>query len=71
MLQLSDFSWQDIVVWLVLGLVIFALLLYIGRRLQSLKNITNKNSDNCTSCQSCPHSVQTCAKAENQGDLED
>ena len=71
MSQFVQLTWQDIVVWLVLGLVIFALLYYIGRRLQSLKNITHKNLENCTSCQNCSHSAQTCAKAENQRELEE
>ncbi|MEA1921691.1 MAG: hypothetical protein U9N63_03465 [Pseudomonadota bacterium] len=68
MLEYLQFAWQDIVVWLILGLVILALLYYIGRRLQFLKNVTHKNIGenlgNCTSCQNCPHSEQSCAKAE-------
>lgn len=73
--QLLHLYWQDIIVWFVLGLVIFVLLYYIGRRWQSLKNVTHKSSgknlENCASCQDCPHSVQTCAKADNQIKSED
>ena len=74
MLQYLQTAWQEIVVWLILGLVILALLYYIGRRLQFLKNVTHKstgeNLGNCTSCQNCPHSEQSCAKAENQKETE-
>ena len=72
--QLLHLYWQDIVVWFILGLVIFVLLYYIGRRLQFLKNVTHKNTGenlgNCTSCQNCPHSEQSCAKAEKQKESE-
>ncbi|MEA3333123.1 MAG: hypothetical protein U9Q58_05975 [Pseudomonadota bacterium] len=72
--QSLQFTWQDIIVWFILGLVIFTLLYYIGRRLQFLKNVTHKSSSenlgNCTSCQNCPHSEQPCAKAENHLELE-
>ncbi|MCD6533614.1 MAG: hypothetical protein J7L25_06020 [Deltaproteobacteria bacterium] len=74
MSQYQQTAWQDIVVWLILGLVILALLYYIGRRLQILKNVTHKstgkNLGNCTSCQNCPHSEQSCAKAENRKESE-
>ncbi len=74
MLQYIQTAWQDIIVWLILGLVILALLYYIGRRLQFLKNVTHKNTgenlENCTSCNNCPHSAQTCVQAENQKKLE-
>ena len=74
MLEYLQFAWQDIVVWLILGLVILALLYYIGRRLRFLKNVTHKNTGenlgNCTSCQNCPHSEQSCAKAEKQKESE-
>ena len=74
MLQSLQLDWQEIVVWLILGLVIFALLYYIRRRLYFLKNVTHKNTGenlgNCTSCQNCPHSEQTCANAKNQKESE-
>ncbi len=69
MLQSLQLAWQEIIVWLILGLVVFALLHYIGRRWQSMKNITHKSSGkklgDCTSCQKCPFSAQDCGKAEN------
>ena len=72
--QFVQLIWQDIVVWLILGLVIFALLYYIGRRLQFLKNVTHKstgeNLESCASCQNCPHPVQTCAKVVDQPESE-
>ncbi len=75
MSQALQLVWQEIVVWLILGLVVFALLYYIGRRWQSLKIITHKSSGeklgDCTSCQKCPLSAETCAKAENPRELED
>ena len=74
MLEYLQSAWQDIVVWLILGLVILSLLYYIGRRLQFLKNVTHKNTGenvgNCTSCQNCSNSEQSCAKAENQKESE-
>ncbi len=70
MLQSLQLDWQEIVVWLILGLVIFTLLYYIGRRLQSLKNIAQKKPESCASCQNCSSSVQSCAKAENQKESE-
>lgn len=73
--QSLQLAWQEIIVWIILGLVVFALLYYIGRRWQFLKNITHKSSGkklgDCTSCQKCPLSAQTCAKAENRRELED
>ena len=74
MSQSLQFTWQDIVVCIILGLVIFTLIYYIGRRFLFLKNVTHKGSNenlgNCTSCQNCPHSEQSCAKAENQKESE-
>ena len=69
--KLLHVAWQEIVVWLILILVIFALLHYIGRRLQSLKNIAKKKPASCASCQNCPSSVQCCTQAKNQKDSED
>ena len=69
--QSLQFTWQDVVVWLILVLVIFALLHYIGRRLQSLKNIAKKKPESCASCQNCLSSVQFCTQAKNQKDSED
>ena len=71
MFQSLQFTGQDIVVWLILGLVIFVLLNYIWRRLLALRNIAKKKPESCTSCQNCPSSVHSCAKAENQLESED
>ncbi len=71
MLQYLQSVWQEIVVWLILGLVISTLIYYIGRRLRLLINLTHKNSKNCTSCSNCPHSSDACAEVKNKGVLED